>query len=83
MPSLTLYTKSDCSLCDDAAQALERVRARTPFELDVVDVSRDPELLARYGERLPVVLVEGEFAYEYVVDERALEQRLAATGAPS
>jgi hypothetical protein len=83
MPSLTLYTKPDCCLCDDAVQALERVRERVPFDLGLVDVSADPALLARYGERLPVVLVDGELAFEYVVDEQALEQRLAAAGAPS
>lgn len=78
MPTLTLYTKPDCSLCDDAQAALDRVRVRTPFELKVVDISIDPELAARYGERIPVVLVDGEEAWEYVVDERELETRLGA-----
>jgi glutaredoxin len=82
MPQLTLYTKTDCSLCADAARALERVRARTPFDLAVVDIERDAELRARYGERIPVVLVDGEPAFEYVVDERELEDRLVAAGAP-
>jgi Glutaredoxin-like domain (DUF836) len=81
MPSLILYTKPDCCLCGEAAEALRRVRERVPFDLDVVDVSRDPVLLERYGERLPVVLVDGRPAFEYEVDERALEDRLAAAGA--
>jgi glutaredoxin len=78
MPTLTLYTKPDCTLCDDAQAALERVRVRMPFELEVLDISMDPELAARYGERIPVVLVDGEEAWEYVVDERELESRLGA-----
>jgi glutaredoxin len=82
MPTLTLYTKPDCPLCDDARDALERVRARAPFELEVVDISADASLKARYGERIPVVLVDGEEAAEFVVDEQALEGRLGAgTGA--
>ena len=82
MPTLTLYTKPDCSLCDDAHAALERVREGNPFELEVVDISANPELAKRYGERIPVVLVDGEEAWEYVVDERELEDRLrAAAGA--
>ena len=83
MPRLTLYTKPDCSLCDAAAAALSRVRGRTPFDLDVVDISTEPELRARYGERIPVVLVDGELAFEYEVDERGLEDRLSAAGAPN
>jgi hypothetical protein len=82
MRSLTLYTKPDCCLCGEAAEALRRVRERVPFSLDVVDVSHHPELLERYGERLPVVLVDGEPAFEFEVDEGALEDRLAAAGAP-
>ena len=82
MQTLTLYTKPDCSLCDEAFAALERVRARVPFDLDLVDVSNDFDLAERYGERIPVVLIEGVEAFEYVVDESALEQTLgAAAGA--
>ena len=82
MPTLTLYTKPDCSLCDDAHAALERVRERIPFELHVLDISADPGLAERYGGRIPVVLVDGEETWEYVVDERELADRLrAAAGA--
>ena len=33
-----------------------------------MDISLDPRLIARYGERIPVVAVDGEEAFEYVVD---------------
>ena len=78
MPRVTLYTKTDCSLCETAAQALERVRNRHAFELEVVDIEPDADLMSRYGERIPVVLVDGEPAFEYFVDEQELESRLAA-----
>ncbi len=78
MPTLTLYTKPDCTLCDEAQAALERVRERMPFELDVVDISADARLAEHYGERIPVVLVDGEEAVELVVDESELERRLGA-----
>ena len=53
MPTLTLYTKPDCTLCDEALAALERVRRRTPFELEVIDISADTMLAERFGERIP------------------------------
>ena len=81
MPTLTLYTKTDCTLCDEARIALERVRARVPFDLEVLDIGADPALSARYGERVPVVLVDGAESYEYVVDEDDLEVRLSGAGA--
>jgi glutaredoxin len=78
MPTLTLYTKPDCALCDEARAALERVRERLPFALEVTDITTDSQLVQRYGERIPVVLVDGEEAWEYVVDEADLERRLVA-----
>ncbi len=48
---------------------------------EVLDIGSDPQLSARYGERIPVVLVDGDLAYEYVVDENGLEARLSAAGA--
>ena len=82
MAKVTLYTKPGCCLCDDAKAALDRVRARRPFELSEVDVSTDPVLLERYGERLPVVSVDGAEAFEYLVDEDVLERLLAAVPEP-
>jgi glutaredoxin len=78
MIKLTLYTKSDCCLCDEALAALERVRAERPFQLEAVDIEGDPELMRRYGERIPVVHVSGIPTFEYRVDESELRQILTA-----
>ena len=74
---MTLYSKRDCPLCDEARVALVRVRGRVDFDLLEVDIARDPELEARYRERIPVVAVDGAELFDYHVDEGVLEQRLA------
>ena len=79
-PRVTLYGKAGCCLCDEAKQALTEVRAERPFELEEVDVSLDPVLHHRYGERIPVVVLEGEELFEYHVDESLLRQRLDTLG---
>ena len=82
MPTLILYTKPECGLCDEAHSVIERVRADVPFDLRVVDITDDAQLAERYGQRVPVVLVDGEEAYVYEVDERDLTGRIeAAAGA--
>jgi hypothetical protein len=43
-----------------------------------VDISGDEELEARYREWLPVVEIDGERAFVYYVDPRALRRKLAA-----
>jgi glutaredoxin len=79
LADVTLYSKQDCPLCDEARVALERVRDRIAFDLDEVDITTEPELEARYRERIPVIAVDGAELFDYHVDERALEQRLAET----
>jgi hypothetical protein len=76
VPTLTLYGKPGCHLCDDARAAVERVTASRGVSVEQVDVSRDPVLYARYGERIPVVELDGETLFEFFVDEAVLERRL-------
>lgn len=59
---------------------VERVATRVPLTLDEVDVSRDPALLAEYGEQIPVLFIDGRKAAKYRIEERALERRLVRTG---
>ena len=76
MTTLTLYGKPGCHLCDDARAAVERVTARRDVPLEQVDISRDPVLYKRYGERIQVLEMDGETVFEFFVDEVVLEQRL-------
>jgi glutaredoxin len=73
---VTLYGKPGCHLCDDARAALLAVRAGRPFDLEEVDVSVDPGLHRRYGERIPVVMVDGEELFEHFVNPVVLVERL-------
>ena len=75
-PRVTLYGKAGCCLCDEAKEALHQVRSERPFELEEVDVSLDPALNREYGERIPVVVLDGEELFDYHVDVAALRQRL-------
>ena len=72
MRRITLYGRPGCHLCDDAQDVLDRVGE--PY--DVVDIERDDELLTRYLERIPVVVVDGEEAFEFFVEESALRRLL-------
>ncbi len=76
MPTITLYGKPGCHLCETARTVVERVRAEHGFELEEVDVSVDPVLHARYGERIPVLELDGEELFEFFVQEASLRERL-------
>ena len=78
MSTVTLYSRPGCHLCEDAREALERVRRRAPFTIDEIDIESDDQLHARYLERIPVVALDGEELFEFFVDEAELRPRLGA-----
>ncbi|MGK5743012.1 glutaredoxin family protein [Micromonospora sp. URMC 103] len=70
---LTLITRPGCHLCDEARTALERVVAVTGDRWVEWDVTDDLDLERDYGDRLPVVLLDGkEHGYWRVEEERLL-----------
>jgi len=77
---VTLYGRPECHLCDDARALLLRVRDEVDFELVERDIERDDDLFRRYLERIPVVAIDGEEAFELFVDEAELRRRLAIVG---
>jgi glutaredoxin len=76
VPTITLYGKPGCHLCTDARAVVKRVLAGRDADLEEVDVTLDPALFAAYGERIPVVEIDGQEAFEYVVDQGLLENLL-------
>jgi hypothetical protein len=76
VPVLTVYGKPGCHLCDDARAVVRDVLAGRDVGLQELDVTLDPVLERRYGERIPVVALDGEELFEYVVDADALRERL-------
>jgi glutaredoxin len=76
MTVLTLYGKPGCCLCDDARSTIDAARGGLDVELREVDVSLDPGLHAEYGERIPVVELDGEEVFELHVDPLELRRLL-------
>ncbi|HEV2771707.1 MAG TPA: glutaredoxin family protein [Thermoleophilaceae bacterium] len=64
MTRVTLYGRPGCHLCEEAQAAVAAARSRREFALEEVDISLDPLLARRYGERIPVVAIDGEEVLE-------------------
>ncbi len=56
-PTLTLYTRSGCHLCEEMMQAVAQLQPHYQFSLNVVDIDADSYLQLRYGDRVPVLAV--------------------------
>jgi glutaredoxin len=81
MNEITLYTRVGCHLCEEAERVLWEEQAVAGFGLELVDIDRDPELVRRYGVRVPVVAVDGQDLFEYEVPVDLLRARLGEVGA--
>ena len=57
---VTLVGKPGCHLCDEARPIVVEVCAECGADFVEVSVLDDPELMDRYGEYIPVVLIDGE-----------------------
>ncbi len=76
MTSVVLYSRPGCGLCDEAREVILAVRERVAFAFREIDVSSDDELELAYGIRIPVVVVDGEEAFEARVDPAAFAARV-------
>jgi hypothetical protein len=79
-PRLTLITRPGCHLCEVAKEAIDRVVATTGDRWIEVDVTGDLELEREYGERLPVVLLDGKEHGYWRVEEDRLRRDLSRVG---
>jgi glutaredoxin len=78
---VTLYGKPGCHLCAEGRTAVAAARGRRDFALEEVDISTDPRLHRRYGERIPVVAIDGNDALELRFGAEELIRALDRVGA--
>jgi predicted thioredoxin/glutaredoxin len=84
-PRLTLLSKPGCHLCDDARVVVQTVLAEHPeVAFEERSILDDPELLDRYVEEIPVVLIDGRVHTIWRVEPDRLRSALAgAEGTPA
>ncbi|TRY91297.1 hypothetical protein DNTS_004942 [Danionella cerebrum] len=75
-PVLTLFTKDQCPLCDEAKEALEPYKHR--FELQEVDITAPENKVwfERYKYDIPVFHLNGQFLMMHRVNATLLEKHL-------
>jgi len=72
-----LVSRVGCHLCEEGREVVRRAVEGAGESFTEVDVDADPELLRRYSDRVPVVLVDGAEADFGRLDGARLAQALA------
>ena len=81
-PTITLLTRAGCSICERMHARLDELSGELEFDLNTTDVDAEatngrPGLRAEYGDRLPVVLLDGAEHSYWELDEPRLRADLA------
>ena len=74
---VTLYTRSDCGLCNEAIEELWMLRGPLAFTLVSRNVDDDPALIERYNHIVPVIAVGDHVVAHAPIDFTNLRAALA------
>jgi hypothetical protein len=80
-PQVELLTRSGCSICERVHARLAELAAELGFVLSTTDVDAvalagNPGLRAEFGDRLPVILLDGREHSYWELDEPRLRADL-------
>jgi len=68
---VTVMSRAGCHLCEVAEADVARICGELAVPWKTEDVDTDPEWRAEYGDRVPVILVDGaEHGYWRVEEDR-------------
>jgi len=65
MTRVTFYTRRNCHLCDVAKEAVRG--SGVPVEITEIDIDTDAKLVKRYGNDVPIIVVDGVEAFRHRV----------------
>ncbi len=74
---VTVYTRVGCPACAAAEADVERICGELGHGWAAVDVDADPELRAEYGDRVPVIMIDGREHGFWKVEEQRFRAALS------
>jgi glutaredoxin len=57
---VTIFGRHGCHLCEVAEETLRGLQGELDFEIEKRFIDGDAALEAKYGEQIPVILIDGE-----------------------
>jgi glutaredoxin len=75
-PSVIIYSRPGCHLCDEAKQTIEAAGCPDEYTLDEINIESDPDLLRRYQYDIPVITINGVEAFKHRLTPEAFRLKL-------
>ena len=76
VPTVTIYSRSDCHLCQVVHRMAQHLQGELAFQLHYVDVDARPDWVGHFGDRVPVVLIDQREIFSGRVTEGQLRRAI-------
>ena len=76
MIEVEILTRTGCHLCDEMKKALSQAATGFDVQLKETNVDADAQLIAKYGNDIPVLFVNGSKAFKHRATIQELKRRL-------
>jgi glutaredoxin len=73
---LILYGRDGCHLCHDMLDHLKPIQDELDFQLEIIDIDKYPDLVARYDALIPVLVHDDVEICHYFLDMERLRSIL-------
>ena len=77
-PDLLLLTRPGCHLCEAARTVLDRIQSDLGISWREQSIDTDADLTSRFGEEIPVLLIDGIQRDFWQLDEARIRRLLGA-----
>ena len=77
MIEVSIYSRANCHLCEQALDVLEQISVEIPFTIMKIFIDGDSELEKKYGEQVPVILINGKPHDFFRVDPKRFKAAIA------
>ncbi len=71
-----LYSRPGCGLCEEMLTHLRALPSAAGIPVQVIDVDDDPRTRARFGHKVPVLLLAGELVCHGHLDQAEVDKAL-------
>ena len=69
---LSIYSRPDCHLCDDMLNGLKTWQEKYSFDIELINIDLEQELINRFAARIPVLAAGDTEICQYYLDNDSL-----------
>ena len=74
--NVTIYSRHGCHLCDVMKDEVAQIQKDLEFTIEIIYIDKNTELEEKYGEQVPVILIDGEIHDFFKLNETRFRKAL-------